>query len=601
MAKKILKEKKPDRLGEIMGRALGTLSKKHSEPSPFTIDRDLNHWIEEAHEQGFYNRKQLNQVVAGQIGTQAYIKKDKRLLNLMYLIKTAPTGKESPSHFNYGDTIEGQNLIQSVSDKLDADQDLADRFSMNKLRNTRDRKIMELSVLMGQHREKQDTDAYKEEGGPERWQQELDSIFSTARNAGLLNWVEGQKKWEAERIALKRVTTAILPNSAQAEILRNLVVGEIDTSAELGTEPQRYTTSQIIEYSRERFGADISPSLLREVESLQKDFKLINSVPLYPDLKSNVKMALQSSLRTKLKLSMTGELFQAIGDNKIIDQISKDFYPLYNEYLQNVLFKVDTAYRKLVFDAVDKDQSPNPEHWNKEYREKLNTLWTAVGKKELDKNNPLYEELQEIRELLGQGEEELTKVVEQLILKPPKKVPPRPLDGVTDNTVTITDENGEPTEVTVRTGNTPEQKLKLLEKHKLIILDKFLDSDGTNVSESKKWSVSKIITKFRRILEQFPITVTGAAGHGTNSLTRWVETIDVENDGVLDSSFLSEKNGLIDYLDKEFDWFEPGEPLVGDQAEQITTKLNEIKNNLVLLLRMEMQLEQENLSDQEEK
>jgi len=581
--KKVVTESNRLGIGALLGEEYGRLTKEHSEPSAFTLSNEINNFIDTSYEEGFHNKRELNQLVAGQIANQAYLRKDKKLLNLMYLMKTVPTGKDSTSYFNYGNTLDGQQLINKVSDKLDADQESEERAAMNHNKYVRDRKITEYSILLGKLREDRGLPEYQGEEGQKLWTLKRDRILESGNRDGLLKWVQGEKKWISDKQKIAIEARLIRPNTTEADKLLELAL------------EWNYPLYQLELYARNTFeGAEIDPKLFATLGRIKKEFVPIKSVPLYDKVEKNIAATLELSIRKRLKLGLTDTLREKLGESHLADQVPHDFFPTLNTYQINVLTKIDRLYKKIVAGAVGANQSPNPEQWDTTWNDKLTNLLKAVGTEPLDASDPMTPEIQEIREILTEGEEKLSELTDSIL------TPEEPKEGENTGsekktfTVDTAEPDGTVSKKEVSLENSIEVQEEKLRKAKEAMLDIVFDGWGDNRGTSRSMSVSNIITQYKRVLEGFPeeayLTVGGSNKMGAQFFDRYPGIINVESGGKLDATKWDERNFIVRHLEKTFPFFKAGKPLNGDHAKKVTNELISIRSDLLLLLEAEAHL-----------
>ena len=82
----------------------------------------INDMLDEAKQRGFHDMGKLNKMVAEQFAHQAVANEDEDILQFINEIQTGPRSF-------YGQTIAGQNLIQSTTKRIYEDQDRKDRLA----------------------------------------------------------------------------------------------------------------------------------------------------------------------------------------------------------------------------------------------------------------------------------------------------------------------------------------------------------------------------------------------------------------------------------------------------------------------------------------
>ena len=142
--KKFLEEK----FLELEGR-------KEKENLSYKFSRSMNTFIEDAREQGYHDMGKLNKMVADQIANQALNFREKDILDFIYEIKTT-------NNANYGQTNAGQNLIRTVSDRIDQQEEEDVERAYRRKRRQREDQLEAFGVELGELRNKRNEEGYEE-------------------------------------------------------------------------------------------------------------------------------------------------------------------------------------------------------------------------------------------------------------------------------------------------------------------------------------------------------------------------------------------------------------------------------------------------------
>ena len=151
----------------------------------FKVSREINTFLEDAREQGFHDMGKLNQMTAEQIANQALNYGDKDFLDFIYEIKTYGDS-------NYGQTIAGQNLIRTVSDRIDRQKDDDEQRAYT--RYTRNKSMQKESYMLrlGELRNKRSEEGFDFQG-------QLSTLIQEMNQAGLVGEAEAVQKYELDK------------------------------------------------------------------------------------------------------------------------------------------------------------------------------------------------------------------------------------------------------------------------------------------------------------------------------------------------------------------------------------------------------------------
>lgn len=151
----------------------------------FKVSREINTFLEDAREQGFHDMGKLNQMTAEQIANQALNYGDKDFLDFIYEIKTYGDS-------NYGQTIAGQNLIRTVSDRIDRQKDDDEQRAYT--RYTRNKSMQKESFMLrlGELRNKRSEEGFDFQG-------QLSTLIQEMNQAGLVGEAEAVQKYELDK------------------------------------------------------------------------------------------------------------------------------------------------------------------------------------------------------------------------------------------------------------------------------------------------------------------------------------------------------------------------------------------------------------------
>ena len=151
----------------------------------FKVSREINTFLEDAREQGFHDMGKLNQMTAEQIANQALNYGDKDFLDFIYEIKTYGDS-------NYGQTIAGQNLIRTVSDRIDRQKDDDEQRAYT--RYTRNKSMQKESFMLrlGELRNKRSEEGFDFQG-------QLSTLIQEMNKAGLVGEAEAVQKYELDK------------------------------------------------------------------------------------------------------------------------------------------------------------------------------------------------------------------------------------------------------------------------------------------------------------------------------------------------------------------------------------------------------------------
>ncbi len=151
----------------------------------FKVSREINTFLEDAREQGFHDMGKLNQMTAEQIANQTLNYGDKDFLDFIYEIKTY-------GNSNDGQTIAGQNLIRTVSDRSDRQKDDDEQRAYT--RYTRNKSMQKESYMLrlGELRNKRSEEGFDFQG-------QLSTLIQEMNQAGLVGEAEAVQKYELDK------------------------------------------------------------------------------------------------------------------------------------------------------------------------------------------------------------------------------------------------------------------------------------------------------------------------------------------------------------------------------------------------------------------
>jgi len=150
--------------------------RKEKENLSYKFSRSMNTFIEEAREQGYHDMSKLNKMVANQIANQALNFREKDILDFIYEIKTT-------NNANYGQTNAGQNLIRTVSDRIDQQEEDDEERAYRRKRRQKEDQLEAFGVELGELRNKRGEEGFDFDGG-------LNNIIERLNSAGFTSQAE---------------------------------------------------------------------------------------------------------------------------------------------------------------------------------------------------------------------------------------------------------------------------------------------------------------------------------------------------------------------------------------------------------------------------
>ena len=151
----------------------------------FKVSREINTFLEDAREQGFHDMSKLNQMTAEQIANQALNYGDKDFLDFIYEIKTYGDS-------NYGQTIAGQNLIRTVSDRIDRQKDDDEQRAYTRYTRNKSMQKEGFMLRLGELRNKRSEEGFDFQG-------QLSTLIQEMNQAGLVGEAEAVQKYELDK------------------------------------------------------------------------------------------------------------------------------------------------------------------------------------------------------------------------------------------------------------------------------------------------------------------------------------------------------------------------------------------------------------------
>ncbi len=151
----------------------------------FKVSREINTFLEDAREQGFHDMGKLNQMTAEQIANQALNYGDKDFLDFIYEIKTYGDS-------NYGQTIAGQNLIRTVSDRIDRQKDDDEQRAYTRYTRNKGMQKEGFMLRLGELRNKRSEEGFDFQG-------QLSTLIQEMNQAGLVGEAEAVQKYELDK------------------------------------------------------------------------------------------------------------------------------------------------------------------------------------------------------------------------------------------------------------------------------------------------------------------------------------------------------------------------------------------------------------------
>ena len=154
--------------------------RKEKENLSYKFSRSMNTFIEDAREQGYHDMGKLNKMVADQIANQALNFREKDILDFIYEIKTT-------NNANYGQTNAGQNLIRTVSDRIDQQEEEDEERAYRRKRRQKEDQLEAFGIELGELRNKRNEEGY-EKG--------LSNIVERLNSAGFTSQAESVLAYE---------------------------------------------------------------------------------------------------------------------------------------------------------------------------------------------------------------------------------------------------------------------------------------------------------------------------------------------------------------------------------------------------------------------
>tara|TARA_Y100000310_G_scaffold331322_1_gene404657 strand:- start:338 stop:1735 length:1398 start_codon:yes stop_codon:yes gene_type:complete len=356
--------------------------------------REMNHFIEEAKDQGFTDMAKLNQMVTHQIANQAVLYEDKSILDFISHIETAGGN-------NYGNTLYAQDLVRKVGSQIDRKKE-ADESWRWKLE---DRRLLDrdrgLSLEVGEF--------YNNKNLPPEEQQKIqfnekvawEALRSKLYSAGKIDIV---KKIEDRKFNLKERRTKgnqieiedILENDELAKELFEMANNDEGALYRYSMTEQQIS-KEALEYlihGRE----EITP--YHGLEDFKRGYNGISSV-----LKNITKQKVIDSLGATLDnyLQQGGQL-----ENKV----PSEALALISGFLQEYADEAELAYNTI---ARDKEGRRTWKNWTKDQKR----AWTDL----LDISNYQDKNREDsIAKLLRRADKEINEAMEKHLTSGPNNV-----------------------------------------------------------------------------------------------------------------------------------------------------------------------------------
>lgn len=281
----------------------------------FKVSREINTFLEDAREQGFHDMGKLNQMTAEQIANQALNYGDKDFLDFIYEIKTYGDS-------NYGQTIAGQNLIRTVSDRIDRQKDDDEQRAYT--RYTRNKSMQKESFMLrlGELRNKRSEEGFDFQG-------QLSTLIQEMNQAGLVGEAESVQKYELDKRNQLRQDDVI--SFDDDEITKTLM----DLMQEEG--PSGVHTYIL------KHGLELEEKYLRSILNSSDKIIPIKEIGPYSNALSGFKAHLNNIGRQDL----AGFLAKINFSGDIESQIPSEFISKRNNYIADIQQILQKEYQKI--------------------------------------------------------------------------------------------------------------------------------------------------------------------------------------------------------------------------------------------------------------
>ena len=368
--------------------------KHHQANSSFKMVREMNHFIEEAKDQGFTDMAKLNQMVTHQIANQAVLYEDKSILDFISHIETAGGN-------NYGNTLYAQDLVRKVGSQIDRKKE-ADESWRWKLE---DRRLLDrdrgLSLEVGEFYNNKNLSPEEQQKIQFNEKVAWEALRSKLYSAGKIDIV---KKIEDRKFNLKERRTKgnqieiedILENDELAKELFEMANNDEGALYRYSMTEQQIS-KEALEYlihGRE----EITP--YHGLEDFKRGYNGINSV-----LKNITKQKVIDSLGATLDnyLQQGGQL-----ENKV----PSEALALISGFLQEYADEAELAYNTI---ARDKEGRRTWKNWTKDQKR----AWTDL----LDISNYQDKNREDsIAKLLRRADKEINEAMEKHLTSGPNNV-----------------------------------------------------------------------------------------------------------------------------------------------------------------------------------
>ena len=186
---KIKNKEEADASRRFMEGAFSTVLKERDSTnvSQGLSDR-INDMLDEAKQRGFHDMGKLNKMVAEQFAHQAVANEDEDILQFINEIQTGPRSF-------YGQTIAGQNLIQSTTKRIYEDQDRKDRLARQQRDDYRKELGFSFQKRYGELRK------LRREGelSGEEWEKAFETLKNEADASGFFSYTDSFMNAEEAR------------------------------------------------------------------------------------------------------------------------------------------------------------------------------------------------------------------------------------------------------------------------------------------------------------------------------------------------------------------------------------------------------------------
>ncbi len=282
----------------------------------FKVSREINTFLEDAREQGFHDMGKLNQMTAEQIANQALNYGDKDFLDFIYEIKTYGDS-------NYGQTIAGQNLIRTVSDRIDRQKDDDEQRAYT--RYTRNKSMQKESFMLrlGELRNKRSEEGLDFQG-------QLSTLIQEMNQAGLVGEAEAVQKYELDKKNQLRQDNVISFDNDD-EVLQTLMT-LMEEEGPAGVH------SHILKH-----GLELEEKYLRSILNSSDKIIPIKEIGQYSNALSGFKAHLNNIGRQDL----AGFLSKINFSGDIETQIPSEFISKRNNYLAEIQQLLQKEYQKI--------------------------------------------------------------------------------------------------------------------------------------------------------------------------------------------------------------------------------------------------------------